>query len=68
MITGESAYKNSKSGFRGIYFEPKRKNKWRAIYRVNGKQFNIGYFYDIDSAIKAREVFRCKIIKRQEEL
>jgi hypothetical protein len=42
---------NNKSGFRGIYFNNKR-NKWGASLNHNKKRYFLGYYYDLQKAIK----------------
>lgn len=45
---------NNKSGYKGVNFH-KRNNKWCARISLNNKRILLGYFDDIDSAIKARK-------------
>jgi len=44
--------KNNYSGYMGI---SKYKDRWRARIKVDGKDIHIGFFDDIDEAIKARK-------------
>ena len=44
---------NSKTGHKGISYD-KRKEKYRAYIKINGKQLFLGYFDDIEKAIIAR--------------
>jgi len=46
--------KDNRSGFRGINFH-KKKNKWVSRIQIDGKRKYIGEFYDIESAIFARD-------------
>ena len=46
--------KSNTTGITGVCFD-KSKNKYRAYIGVNGKQKTLGYFNDIESAIKERE-------------
>ena len=46
------AYKNSKSGFRGVTWD-KRVNRWFAAIQVNGKQKFLGRFVNIADAVDA---------------
>lgn len=45
--------KNNTSGYKGVYWK-KHCNKWSAAITYNGKQIHLGYFDDIEKAIKAR--------------
>ena len=44
---------NNTYGFRGVSFD-KRRNKFRAYIKVNGKQISLGYYLDFKEAKKAR--------------
>ncbi|MCP4059593.1 MAG: HNH endonuclease [Pseudoalteromonas sp.] len=46
--------KNNTSGVVGVVFD-KRRDKWKAQIKVNGKQISIGSFTDKDKAITARK-------------
>ena len=45
---------NSSTGYTGVSFD-KRRNKYRAYIKTNGKQFFLGYYEKIDDAIIARK-------------
>lgn len=45
---------NNTSGYTGVSFS-NEKNKWRASIRKNGKSYTLGYFKNIEDAIKARK-------------
>ncbi len=45
--------KNNTSGFKGVYFY-KPRNKWHAQIQVNGIKKHIGYFTNLEDAVKAR--------------
>lgn len=47
------ARKNNISGFTGVHWN-KKSSKWQAYIRVNGKQIHLGYFTDINDAIRTR--------------
>lgn len=49
-----SISKNNKSGITGVSW-CKDRNKWRATIMNNGKQISLGYFNNIDDAIKIRK-------------
>lgn len=55
-------YKNSKSGFKGIYFDKDRNKPWRAAINFNYKNIHIGRFKTKEEAVavrqaKAKELF-----------
>lgn len=45
---------NSTSGITGVCFD-KRKEKWRAYIKINGKQNELGYYNDFQDAVNARK-------------
>lgn len=45
---------NNTSGTKGVSFD-KRRHKWRAYIKINQKQIFLGYYQDIESAIKNRK-------------
>ena len=45
--------KNNTSGYKGIYFH-KKSNKWVARIKMNGNYIQLGYYENVDDAIKAR--------------
>ena len=45
--------KTNKSGFKGVHYD-KSKQLWRAQIQKNLKIIDLGYFFDINDAIKAR--------------
>lgn len=47
--------KNNSSGFKGVYFN-KIKNKFKAYIMVNKKQCYLGWFNQLNEAIKARQL------------
>lgn len=51
--------KNNTSGYVGVVRDKKR-GKWKAQIKVNGKQISIGNFTDISEAVKARKVAEAK--------
>ena len=46
--------KDNTSGTKGVYWY-KNNNKWLAYIRINGKYIHLGYFNNIEDAIKARQ-------------
>jgi hypothetical protein len=48
------AHKNSKSGHKGVAYVSKS-NKWQVQLRVRGKTHYIGQYFDVMSALAARE-------------
>lgn len=53
----KGAYRNSKSGIRGVsWYAPS--GKWRATIMVNYKQISLGYYDNIEEAAKAAEIGR----------
>ena len=42
------------SGMKGVHFH-KNKNKWHSQITISGKKLHLGYFTDIEDAIKARK-------------
>ena len=49
----QGLHSHNTSGHTGVSWS-KTKNKWRAYIELNGKYKHLGYFVDIDEAIKAR--------------
>lgn len=47
--TNTGKYRNNKSGFKGVYWDP-RANKWRAQIRANGKKYCLGLFTEAEDA------------------
>lgn len=47
--------KNCKSGIKGVHWY-ESSQKWRAVIRVNQVDISLGYYYNIEDAIKAREL------------
>lgn len=45
--------KNNTSGYNGIHWD-RHRNKWRSRIKKNKKSIHLGYFNDINDAIKAR--------------
>lgn len=45
---------NNKSGVTGVIWHKKR-NKWRAYIRINGKQIELGFYDKFEDAVKARK-------------
>lgn len=45
---------NSTTGYKGISID-KRRNKYRAYIKVNGKQISLGYYEKIEDAIEVRK-------------
>lgn len=45
--------KNNTSGFRGVSYV-KKTNKWRAKLIFKGVRYELGHYYDLEDAIKAR--------------
>lgn len=50
-----STPKNSSTGYTGVSFD-KRRNKYRAYIKTNGKQISFGYYEKIEDAIIARRI------------
>lgn len=48
------------SGFKGVNY-CKHKKRWRAVMKVNGKTCHIGYYNNIEDAVKARCEYSIKI-------
>ena len=46
--------KTNTSGVMGVHWD-KRRNKWMAFMRQNGKQKHLGYYNDFDDAVLARK-------------
>ena len=46
--------KNNTSGVTGVYYE-KSIHKWNAAIMIDGKKINLGYYKDIEDAIKVRK-------------
>ena len=46
--------KNNTSGYKGVSWD-KRSSKWRAIITLKGNSYDLGYFENIQDAIKARK-------------
>lgn len=55
-------YKNNKSGVKGVCWV-KRFNKWNAQIGFKGKVINLGYFLNLEDAIKARKKAEEKYFK-----
>lgn len=47
--------KDSKSGVSGVFFD-KDKKLWRAVISLNRKHIHLGYFENIDDAIRVRKM------------
>lgn len=56
----QGAAKHSKSGIRGVYFDPES-GKWRAEVRHRGRRVNIGRFESLDDAAEAARVKRSEL-------
>lgn len=54
--------KNNTCGFRGVNFD-KRRNKFRAYIKVDGKQIFLGYYLDFNGAKEARLKGEAKYFK-----
>ncbi len=50
-----SISKTNTSGYKGVSFH-KKHNKWRAQIQIDGKNKHLGYFYNIEEAIKVRQL------------
>jgi hypothetical protein len=46
--------KSNRSGIKGVSFD-KRENKWRARITIDNKDIHLGYFNNIEDAIKKRQ-------------
>lgn len=53
---------NNTSGYKGVSYS-KDKHKWLASITYNNKQFFLGYFDDIEDAIKIRKTYELKYFK-----
>lgn len=53
--TNKKILSNNSSGFMGVYFY-KAANKWRAQININGKLKSLGYFENIEDAVRARDI------------
>lgn len=60
------AYKNSKSGIRGVYWDSSR-GTWRAVVTINYKHINIGRFSSIKKAEMAIKNARAKYMPFSKE-
>ena len=60
-------YSHNKSGTTGVYFN-KNKKKWHARIECNKKTVHLGYFEDIDEAIKARKEAEVKYFKEYRKI
>ena len=60
-------YKPSSSGVTGVLWY-KRNSKWVAKIRVEGKLLHLGYFYNLEDAIKVRKEAEIKYNFKGEEL
>lgn len=52
-IQNISEASDNAAGVRGVYFEPKT-GRYRARIKFQGKLYNLGSFYDLEDAVKAR--------------
>lgn len=50
----KSLYKSNKSGACGVCWH-KDARKWNAYIKIDGKRKSLGYYHDVDDAIKARK-------------
>ena len=55
-------YSNSSSGVCGVYWYTKQ-NKWSAEIVVNNQKINLGFFDDVEEAIKVRKAAELKYFK-----
>ncbi len=46
--------KNNKSGYTGVHWY-KAKNKWQVYIKINYKRLHLGYYDDLEEAIKVRK-------------
>lgn len=54
VIENGNLPRNNKSGHKGVWWDKSRK-MWQAYIQVHGKRVNLGRYYDIKDAIRARE-------------
>ena len=47
--------RNNKSGHRGVSWNA-RSHKWRATIKKDGKSISLGFFNDIEEAVKQRQL------------
>ena len=45
---------NNTSGYTGVYWD-KKSSKWQSKIKINGKSINLGYYDDLEEAIKVRK-------------
>jgi len=50
----QSKHSDNTSGANGVYWH-KGKNKWHATYRMEGRNYHVGYFDTVAAAAKARK-------------
>lgn len=60
------AYKNSKTGVRGVWFSPRR-GKYEAAVKVNGVQKTIGFFDTVEAAERAVKKARVEMMPYSED-
>lgn len=53
-MRNRSISNNNTSGYNGVTWA-KERSKWRAQIKVNGKTINLGYFQNIEDAVKCRK-------------
>jgi len=55
----KSLQSNNTTGHQGVYFDgrPKRQKRWYVRFKLNGKKLSLGYFKNIEEAIKKQEDF-----------
>lgn len=58
---------NNKSGVAGVSYDSTRK-RWRSYIKVNNTTISLGYYNDIDDAIKARKEAEIKYWQNQEPI
>lgn len=51
----QSMHSDNTSGANGVHWN-KDKKKWHATYRMNGKNYHVGYFNNVGDAAKARKL------------
>ena len=53
-------FKNNKSGWKGVYWL-KERNKWISTIKINKKIKILGYYNNLEEAIKRRKTYESKI-------
>ena len=55
LVSSKKTKVNNTSGHTGVYYD-KRSEKWNAYINFKKKRYNLGYFHDIEDAVKERRL------------